>query len=186
MGRKNMNAASLSVSSRIQRAAPCNGLMVVAATLTIFFPLFLSGPGAAADQRQTAISSGIRPDGRLDFLDPSGSLLATVTIEIADTQQARSLGLMWRIGLDDTMGMLFIFEQARPLTFWMRNTPTSLDMIFVSADKEVINIAPRTRPLSDTVYSSQGAAQYVVEVPAGFCMRYQIRPHTRVRWQRTR
>ena len=182
----NTSVAGLPVIIRLGRAARRNGPGCAAALLTILLFFCLPGSGTVADQGPAGISSGVRPDGTLDFLDPSGILLATVTIEIADTEQERNRGLMWRIGLDDTMGMLFIFEQPRQLTFWMRNTPTSLDIVFVSADNKVINIAPGTQPLSDTVYSSRGMAQYVVEVPAGFCMRYQVRPRTQVRWQRTR
>ncbi len=140
--------------------------------------------GAAAGPRRTKSFQAVRPDGTLDFVDPSGNLLATITIEIADTEQSRSRGLMGRIGLNDSMGMLFTYEQAQLLNFWMRNTPTALDIIFVSAEKKVIRIAPNTRPMSDTIYSSRAAAQYVVEVPAGFCRRYLVNTRTRIEWHR--
>lgn len=139
----------------------------------------------AGPQPVAAGSSGaIRADGRLEFFNPEGRVLAAITIEIADTPQARATGLMGRRGLDDSMGMLFVHDEAGPKHFWMRNTPTALDIIFVSAEGRVIHIAADTRPMSDTVYSSSGPARYVVEVIAGFCARYGIAEGVQIFWQR--
>lgn len=161
-------------------------LQILRITILLLVPaiILFIGTGVTANQART-INQGISPDGTLDFLDPAGKLLTTITIEIADTEELHNRGLMWRTGLDDTMGMLFEFDRAQPLTFWMRNTPTALDIIFLSAEKIVINIAENTSPMSDTVYSSQAPARYVVEVPAGFCRRHRILPGMAVQWRRT-
>ncbi len=151
--------------------------------LVLSVAVLIHAVAAAGPQRKKGLQA-VRPDGTLDFVGPSGNLLATITIEIADTEQSRSMGLMGRTGLNDSMGMLFTYEQAQLLTFWMRNTPTSLDIIFVSAERKVVRIAPNTRPMSDTIYSSRAAAQYVVEVPAGFCRRYQVNTRTKIKWRR--
>ncbi len=129
-------------------------------------------------------AGGIRADGRLDFISSEGRVLASIAVEIADTPRARATGLMGRRGLDDSVGMLFVHETDGPKSFWMRNTPTSLDIIFVSAAGRVIHIAADTRPMSDTVYSSKGPALYVVEVRAGFCVRYGVVEGTHIRWER--
>jgi hypothetical protein len=160
-------------------------ILRIATLLLIPAIILLIGTGVTANQEREK-SQGIRPDGALDFLGPAGKLLTTITIEIADTDELRNRGLMWRTGLDDTMGMLFEFGRAQPLTFWMRNTPTALDIIFLSTEKTVINIAADTAPMSDTIYSSRAPAQYVIEVPAGFCRRHQVLPGMQVRWRRTR
>lgn len=130
------------------------------------------------------VKAGIRPDGRLRFIDPAGNQLASIAIEIADTAQSHATGLMGRTGLDDTMGMLFIFRKPEQLSFWMHDTPTPLDIVFVSAQSVVINIAAGTQPNSDTIYSSLGPAQYVVEVPAFFCARRRVAPGARIEWRR--
>ena len=83
-------------------------------------------------------------------------------------------------------GMLFLFETERPQTFWMRNTPTSLDIIFVDERSLVLNIAPHTTPMSDQLYSSAGPAKFVVETKAGFADRFGIRPGHSMRWKRLR
>jgi uncharacterized membrane protein (UPF0127 family) len=129
-------------------------------------------------------TAAIRADGRLQFINAEGRVLASIAIEIADTPQARATGLMGRRGLDDSMGMLFVHDVAGPKHFWMRNTPTSLDIIFVSTKGRVLHIAADTRPMSDTVYSSNGPARYVVEVTAGFCARHGISEGVQISWQR--
>ena len=123
-------------------------------------------------------------DGVLEFVNSDGKELASINIEIADTLATRTIGLMGRTEMDYTMGMLFVFEMADYRVFWMRSTPLSLDIIFISEDKQVINIAQGTKPLSDSRYYSLGHARYVVEVLAGFSQRYGIGEGTKVRWQR--
>lgn len=137
-----------------------------------------------AGQSQAQTLEGIRTDGRLEFIDSEGRVLAAIAIEIADSSKSHRRGLMERTGLDDTMGMLFVFKDAKGRGFWMRDTPTSLDIIFVSAQQRVLNIAADTTPLSDTVYTSEGPAQFVVEVAAGFCQRHGIGKGALIRWQR--
>jgi uncharacterized membrane protein (UPF0127 family) len=66
----------------------------------------------------------------------------------------------------------------------MRNTPGSLDMIFVDADRNVLNVASHTTPMSDQLYSSAGPAKFVVEAKAGFADRFGIRPGYSIRWKR--
>ena len=147
---------------------------------------FLCGLSVYAGRQQAIAGStgGVRADGRLAFISPEGRVLASIIIEIADTPRARATGLMGRTGLNDSSGMLFVHEEDGPKSYWMRNTPTSLDIIFVSAAGRVIDIAANTQPMSDSVYSSKGPALFVVEVPAGFCTRYGIVEGTGISWER--
>ena len=134
----------------------------------------------------TAAGSGdvIRSDGRLDFISDEGRVLASIAIEIADTPQSRAVGLMGRTGLDDSVGMLFVHDAEGIKSFWMRNTPTPLDIVFVSASGRVVHIAANTQPMSDTVYTSQHPCRYVVEVLAGFCKRHSVKAGTQISWRR--
>ena len=152
--------------------------------LLVLLALFVLDTFGQPQRVLAGSSGGIRVDGTLVFVNAEGRVLASIAIEIADTPQARSVGLMGRRGLDDSMGMLFVHDDAGPKNFWMRNTPTPLDIIFVSADDRVTNIAANTKPLSDTVYSSNGPALFVVEVLAGFCARHGVEAGTRISWQR--
>lgn len=142
-------------------------------------PLF-GGPNPVADPAMPAL----RGDGQLEFLCPDRPVRAAIRIEIADAPVARATGLMGRVLKDDTEGMLFVFEAPAIQNFWMRNTPGSLDIIFVAKDGRVRNIAEQAIPLSDRTYSSAGPASYVVEVRGGFARRFGIDQNCRIRWQR--
>ena len=126
----------------------------------------------------------IRKDGRLDFMRDDSSVIVSINIEIADTPQSRRMGLMNRELPDFSGGMLFIFKDVKPRNFWMRNTPTSLDMVFVDEDYGIVNIAKQTIPMSGQLYSSKGSAKYVVEVKAGFAEQYGIKEGSKIRWER--
>lgn len=125
-----------------------------------------------------------RPDGYLDFLRPDGTIITRIAIEIAESDSAQMRGLMDRRTLPARGGMLFINRDARPRTFWMKNTPISLDILFVAPDSEVVNIARNTRPYSEDLIPSTGPAQFVVEVRGGFTATHGIDETTRVRWKR--
>ncbi|HEX2256267.1 MAG TPA: DUF192 domain-containing protein [Afifellaceae bacterium] len=88
-------------------------------------------------------------------------------VEIADTPEARSTGLMYRRDLDPEHGMLFDFGDERPVSMWMRNTYVSLDMLFIGSDRRIKNIARRTTPLSERTLESAGPVRYVLEINGG-------------------
>jgi hypothetical protein len=149
--------------------------------LFLLAPATLFGcPNPVADPA----ASALRGDGQLEFLCSDRPVGAAIRIEIADSPATRAKGLMDRVLKNDTEGMLFVFETPAIQNFWMRNTPGSLDIIFVTEDGWVRNIAEQTIPLSDRTYSSAGPASYVVEVRGGFARRFGIDQNCRIRWQR--
>jgi len=103
-----------------------------------------------------------------------------VVVEVARTPEELSRGLMWRTEVPDGTGMLFIFQDENERSFWMRNTPTSLDILYIRADATILSIARRTRPYSEDSIPSRGPARYVLEVPAGWSDRHGVRPGDRV------
>lgn len=125
-----------------------------------------------------------RKDGTLTFVRPDGTPIRTIDIEIADTDSAVARGLMDRRSMGFDKGMLFIFPEANDRGFWMRNTPLPLDIIFVSPDSQVINIAERTKPFSEAVIEPEAPKRFVVEVRAGFTERFGLTDSTRVTWTR--
>lgn len=126
-----------------------------------------------------------RIDGSLDFLRDDETI-TTIDIEVADTDSARARGLMERFDIPPQTGMLFLFPSPQnPLSFYMANTPRSLDILFYSPDSTLLNVAANTEPYSVENVVSEGAAQFVVEVPAGFAQRYGITPGSRIDWRRT-
>lgn len=88
-------------------------------------------------------------------------------VEVADNAHAREIGLMNRRYLPADGGMIFIFPDAEPRTFWMKNTYIPLDMIFVTREGVIHHIAERAEPLSTAFIPSSGDCLFVVELNAG-------------------
>lgn len=122
------------------------------------------------------VATGLNPaiQGNLTF--HSGENARTIDIEIARSAYEHSKGLMDRTSLPHNHGMLFIFEDMQPRSFWMRNTRISLDIIYVDDQKKVVSIQKNATPMSEESLPSTGPAQYVVEVNAGFTDLYDIKP----------
>ena len=97
-----------------------------------------------------------------------------LSVEIADTPERRSRGLMERTDIAADEGMLFVFGPPREITMWMRNTPTSLDMVFLDPGGTVTHVANDTVPFSLDIVSSRGPAAFVLEVVAGSAERWGL------------
>ncbi|MFO1188757.1 MAG: DUF192 domain-containing protein [Alphaproteobacteria bacterium] len=102
------------------------------------------------------------------------------TIELAQTPDEQTQGLMYRRAMAADAGMLFINDPPRVMTMWMRNTFLPLDMIFFDARGRVTRIAERTVPLSEAIIPSGGPVQGVLEVNAGTATRLGIKPGDRL------
>jgi uncharacterized membrane protein (UPF0127 family) len=109
-----------------------------------------------------------------------------VTVEVVATPAARSLGLMHRKELAADAGMLFVFDETAPHTFWMRNTPLSLDMIFIGEDRRIVGIVERAAPYTTTPRGVDAPSRYVLEVNGGFSERHGVRPGDPVTFERVR
>jgi uncharacterized membrane protein (UPF0127 family) len=101
-------------------------------------------------------------------------------VAIADDEEERNRGLMFRSVLDEDEGMLFNFFQTQPLSFWMKNTLIPLDIIFIAADGRIINIAANTTPYSLEPVPSAGPAFAVLEIGGGLSAELGIKPGDRV------
>lgn len=115
----------------------------------------------------TSASLSFTKEGELTLLRDSRPY-KKIDIEIAENSAERNKGLMYRPYLPDSVGMLFIFEEAKDQAFWMKNTIIPLDIIYLGSDKKIISISRNTKPYSEESIPSFGPAQYVLEVNAGF------------------
>jgi uncharacterized membrane protein (UPF0127 family) len=89
------------------------------------------------------------------------------TVEIADTNEERAKGLMFRNELAADAGMLFDYGKEQETSFWMQNTLIPLDMIFIGADGVVKNIHVNAKPLDTTPIPSGVPVRFVLEIPGG-------------------
>jgi uncharacterized protein len=96
-----------------------------------------------------------------------------LTVEVADTSLLRTRGLSYRDGLAPGTGMLFVFGEARPLSFWMFEMLFCLDIIWIE-NGQIAGAAESVCPAADRhstdipAYSSPSPVSYVLEVPAGW------------------
>ena len=86
---------------------------------------------------------------------------------LAATPAARQRGLMYVTRLEPDEGMLFDFETPRLVGMWMKNTPLSLDMLFITADGRIARIAADTRPFSTDTIDSGSEVRAVLEINGG-------------------
>lgn len=104
-------------------------------------------------------------------------------VEVAETPAQQARGMMFRPTMARDTGMIFPMEPPRPAAFWMRNTQVPLDIIFLSPDERVLNIAADAQPLSEMTRPSKGVAGAVLELKGGEAARIGLRPGDRVRWK---
>ena len=128
---------------------------------------------------------------------PCGATLVPVTVErvggrhmfcveLADTAEEQARGLMFRTNLSDDFGMLFApyppTGAPREASFWMKNTPSALDILFIRADGTVARIAENTIPMSEVSVTSGEPVAAVLEVRGGRTAELGIGEGDRVRW----
>lgn len=164
--------------------------------LLLCFAVFLLVSGCGPNDAEPDASSGedatstepipFDKEGELTIRSGSDNAIVTLQIEIAETDSARTRGMMQRESFpDNTSGMLFPFASEAPRYFHMSNTPLSLDLFFIDADSTIVSISKYARPFSSDLIESGAPAQYVLETPAGFADTYGITEGDRARWKRT-
>jgi len=135
------------------------------------------------------LASACAPKGPVDAAGQPLEPLSIVTasgehkfmVEIADDDAERAGGLMYRPPLEDDRGMLFQFPAATEQSFWMKNTPSSLDIIYIDPQGRIVSIASHATPYSQTPLPSNGAANGVLELRAGRADEIGAKPGDQVR-----
>lgn len=157
---------------------PCGAFS--SALLPLLILLVLPGCGDG-DRSYPTRTRTVTPTQTVTFLDTEGADLRTVDVAVADDDDSRGLGLMFVYDLPADQGMLFIFEDETPRSFWMANTPIPLDIIYLDASMEIVKIHRSTPPFSQRSFPSGSPAKYVVEVNGGFTQLHDIQEGMRIR-----
>lgn len=109
---------------------------------------------------------------------------AWFTVEIADTDESRARGLMFRDHLPEDRGMLFVFPDEQPRAFWMRNTRIPLDILYFDREFRLVSLHERVPPCGNAPscpsYPSGRPAQYVLELNAGLARRLGVQTGDRL------
>lgn len=139
------------------------------------FPALSTTCGKAENQKAiSAEERNIQPFIKVDGI--------SLEIEIVQDAESRQLGLMYRDELAENLGMLFVFETTRVLSFWMRNTFIPLDIAFIDAAGLIVDIQ-RMEPLDESKqYISAVPALYALEVNAGWFEKNGVKQGSKVQF----
>lgn len=99
----------------------------------------------------------------------------SITVEVADTPSERHNGLMFREAIGADAGMLFVYPDPQPRSFWMENTTIPLSIAYLDAQGVILNIEDM-RPLTRDGVRSSGPALYALEMNRGWFESNQIKP----------
>ena len=115
---------------------------------------------------------------RLTPTDSSIPIAFSVRLAVNPSQHA--YGLMFSLPLPAKSGMLFLFEDMKPRTFWMKNTPIPLDILFFDDNGGLVALILNAKPNTLTLRHSRAAARYVLEIGGGEASRLNIKVGSRL------
>lgn len=148
--------------------------------LCVPFVIALAACDPAPPPRQEPPHAGATlPTVPLVVATSSGERRFTVEVARGDEEQQR--GLMQRRHLDEGGGMLFPFAYPRTESFWMKDTPLALDLLFVRPDGTIATIL-HGLPGDPTPLSAGEPVSAVVEIAGGEAKRLGVATGDRVRW----
>jgi uncharacterized membrane protein (UPF0127 family) len=111
-----------------------------------------------------------------------------VSIEIADDEELRAQGLMYRDHLAADAGMLFFFAQEDEYPFWMKNTRIPLDIIWIDSNRHIAHVkneVPPCRVPDCPSYPPNAKAKYVLELAGGEAVKHGLKAGDLLRFEGT-
>ena len=117
------------------------------------------------------------------FKAATDSVRVSLDIEFARTDYEIQTGLMYRKSMGRKQGMLFVFEEEGPHSFYMKNTLIPLDIIFIDKDLKIVSIQRNASPLDESRIPSGGPVQYVLEINAGLSDLWGLGVGDRIRYE---
>jgi uncharacterized membrane protein (UPF0127 family) len=160
---------------------------------------FVRGLGAALAASVLLVSGVSRGEPVAGPVAAQGAAKTDVTIdsasgprifhaELARSAAEQERGLMFRTDIPQDGGMLFAPYPAdgppREARFWMKNTPTALDILFIRGDGTIARIAENAVPYSEDTLVSGEPVSAVLEVNAGVSAKLGIKAGDKVRWDK--
>jgi len=102
-----------------------------------------------------------------------------VNVEVVSKDADMERGLMYRVGLGQDKGMLFVFSYDDRHQFWMKNMHFNLDILWIGFDSRIVYIGkdvPACTIDPCTVYSPDKPARYVLEINRGYTASHHWKP----------
>jgi len=119
-------------------------------------------------------SIGFKKEAEIILLNQQKDSVAKLDIELATNDYERQTGMMYRTEMEPNQGMLFVFSEAQPRSFYMKNTPLSLDILFIDETQTIIKIVENAPPNSLDNINSEAPAKFVLELLGGQAKTLQI------------
>lgn len=185
-----VNACSVALTATAIPATATPTIAVPAATATVaptptHTPTETPVPATATPLPPTATSTAVPT--LTPTVEPPAAIIDghVFRLEVAATSAERSRGLMGRESLAQGTAMLFVFNFESLLTFWMKDTLISLDILFLNNEQEIVNIQtmhPQPgAPTQELIrYESGAEARYAIEMNAGLAAEFGFSVGTRV------
>jgi len=130
--------------------------------------LVVTGCDTPQSQTQPSPGSQSLPPIKMKIKD------RVLDIEVARTPKEHEIGLMKRDSMPENHGMIFVFEEEKPLQFWMKDTRIPLDIMYLDAKGKVVSVA-QMQPYDLTGISSEVDAEYAIELNAGMIKKLGIK-----------
>ena len=157
---------------RLAFPVPLAAAAVLLVTVTFSFPGFTASTASVRSHKVTFVTAR-----------------ASIEAEVADTDQLRARGLMFRTHLPKNRGMIFYFDQTGHHSFYMYNTRIPLCVIFLNEGLRIVDIQEmspclETNPSACPVYTPAAACKYAIEVNPAFVRTYGVTRGSLVRIQK--
>jgi uncharacterized protein len=136
---------------------------LVAASLLALMTALASAQGVPQDLPAVTLQAGMH----------------NIRAALAQTPEQRQTGLMFRREMAQHEGMLFVFDEASPQCFWMKNTLLPLAIAFLADDGTVVN-TDEMKPQTLDSHCSAKPVRYVLEMNQGWFAKRGIGPGYRI------
>ena len=143
--------------------------------------IFLIACGEKKSEQLIQDTVRFNKEGSVTIVSSAGDTLkSTLEIEFAETDYEIQTGLMYRDKMENNQGMLFVFKQEAPHSFYMKNTLIPLDLLFIRSDSTIARIAKNARPLDESSIPSGEPIQFVLEIKAGMSTAWGLKTNDRI------
>ena len=153
------------------------GLLARLQRLVVVFLILIAASAHATDE---VIQGPDYEIAQIQLTPANSSTPIAFSVKLAVTPLQHTYGLMFSPPLPAKSGMLFVFEDMKPRTFWMKNTPIALDMLFFDDSGRLVTLISNAKPNTLTLLHSRVAARYVLEIGGGEAGRLKLKVGTQL------
>ncbi len=156
---------------------------MIFALWALALPAGLGACGTSAPSEPAGLERSVAGLDQVPLTIYSNGRTHSFVVEVAQTPEEQSRGLMFRQSLAPDAGMLFPYNPPQNASFWMKNTLIPLDMLFINTDGTIAHIAENTVPMSLDPVAWPEPVVAVLEIAGGRAAELGIAPGDRVAWQ---